>query len=214
VQTVEGWGASMLINYSDTMFSPLAPCLLNVRYIVAKTGQRTEPVVFASGKWQVHQHPSGCPRAWIVHRTEVHKSEARIIEAVQQATFDPKEVVLLSEPLKSGLGSPARTEDVAFGKYAEDGFELETTASAAGLLVISEMYYPGWTATRNGQPVQIHKVDGLLRGVRVEPGENHVVMRYQPWTLRVGFILACSALLGTIVLALLIAYRRKEDRVA
>jgi hypothetical protein len=203
----------MLVNYSDTMFAPMAPCLLNVRYIVAKTGQRTEPVVFASGKWQVHQHPSGCPRAWIVHRTELHQSARSIIEAVQQTTFDPKEIALLSEPLKVDLHPAAGAEDVVVRNYGEDGFDLEATASAAGLLVISEMYYPGWTATVNGRPAQIYKVNGLLRGVRVEPGQNRVTMRYQPWTVRLGLILACSAVLGTMVLASLVVYRRKRNPV-
>ena len=82
--------------------------------------------------------------------------------------------------------------------------------SATGLLVLSEMHYPGWTATVNGKPAHIYKVNSVLRGVLVSPGPNRVVMRYEPASVRVGAILSALAFLGTCAFAGFVFLRERR----
>ncbi len=55
-----------------------------------------------------------------------------------------------------------------------------------GLVVLSDTYFPGWTATVDGKPVGILEVYGALRGVVVEKGEHRIEMVYRPWSALVG----------------------------
>ena len=72
--------------------------------------------------------------------------------------------------------------------------EVEVNAEQGALLVIGNTYYPGWRATVDGVPAQIHSVDGAMQGVWMPSRENRVVLRYAHWPSRVGFGLQFFAL--------------------
>ena len=72
--------------------------------------------------------------------------------------------------------------------------EVEVNAEQGALLVIGNTYYPGWRATVDGVPAQIHSVDGAMQGVWMPARENRVVLRYAHWPSRVGFGLQFFAL--------------------
>lgn len=68
----------------------------------------------------------------------------------------------------------------------------------AGVLVVSDTWYPGWAAIVDGKPVEITHTNGVVRGVRVPAGRHLVEMRYRPFSFRlgVGVSLTAVALLG------------------
>ena len=57
------------------------------------------------------------------------------------------------------------------------------TPDARSLLVLTDVHYPGWKATVDGEPAQIERVDYLLRGVRVPAGSHRVEFSYEPLEL-------------------------------
>jgi hypothetical protein len=70
---------------------------------------------------------------------------------------------------------------------------------ASGLLVLSELYYPGWKARVNGSPEPISEVDGGLRGIPVPAGESQVAVDYSPASVMLGAVL--SGLTFLLILA-------------
>jgi hypothetical protein len=75
-------------------------------------------------------------------------------------------------------------------------------ASGPGLLVLSELAYPGWQVRVDGSPAQVKKVGGLLRGVRLETGAHGIEFFFRPTSLYIGLILAAAAwliFLGTLL---------------
>ncbi|MFQ5613133.1 MAG: hypothetical protein ACE5H9_13470 [Anaerolineae bacterium] len=91
--------------------------------------------------------------------------------------------------------SPVTVIDQAPGRLT-----VETDLSAPGLLVVSEIWYPGWTATVNGQPQAVERVDGLLQGVWLDaPGHYTVALSYAPRSAQMGSLISLvtiGALLG------------------
>jgi uncharacterized membrane protein YfhO len=71
--------------------------------------------------------------------------------------------------------------------------------SSKSLLVLSEMYYPGWYATVNARPARIHRVDAGLRGIALPPGESRIDLRYAPRSVYAGGVLSFLAFFGTLV---------------
>ncbi|RME08265.1 MAG: hypothetical protein D6803_01670, partial [Anaerolineae bacterium] len=63
-------------------------------------------------------------------------------------------------------------------------------APAEGWLVVSDLWYPGWTAALDGQPVPLWRANYLFRAVRVPAGEHNISMTYRPPWLPVGTLLA------------------------
>jgi uncharacterized membrane protein YfhO len=78
--------------------------------------------------------------------------------------------------------------------------EFRVHSKGRGFLVVSEVFYPGWTAVVNAETVPIYRVDGVLRGVSVPTGDSIVHFEYRPRSVRFGIALTLTALLATAVL--------------
>ena len=75
------------------------------------------------------------------------------------------------------------------------------SSDSAGLLVLADLFYPGWTAEVDGRPAEILMADGVFRAVALPQGTHRVVFRYQPLSVKIGAALSALALLAVAVLA-------------
>lgn len=73
-------------------------------------------------------------------------------------------------------------------------------ARGPGLLVLSEVDYPGWIITVDGIQSEGHLVDNLLRGVTLLPGDHEVVFSFQPKTVFLGCGITLFAMLSLVIL--------------
>ena len=64
---------------------------------------------------------------------------------------------------------------------------IELTAEGPGRLVFSELMYPGWLATVDGQPTTIEPFSGILRSVMLTDGTHDVVFEFRPKSVYAGF---------------------------
>jgi uncharacterized membrane protein YfhO len=76
--------------------------------------------------------------------------------------------------------------------------ELDVHAAGRALLVLSELYYPGWAASVNGKPARIWKVDGFLRGIVVPLGDSQVSLRYRPASIYIGAAVTVAAFVSIL----------------
>jgi hypothetical protein len=193
---------------------PRGLSLLNVRFIVRPNTAGEPGPVFDDGMWKVYENHLYYPRAWIVHQVEVESSTDKIRGRILDAGFDPLRLASVSQPLEVQLepGAPQLNEEVKIDHYQADRIDLSTRAQSRGLLVLSEVHYPGWQAQVNGQPTPIHKVNGLLRGIVVPGGASKVEVRYRPGSILLGAVLSGLAVLVTAVLAAGLWLRVKRAR--
>ena len=79
------------------------------------------------------------------------------------------------------------------------------------MVVFSEIYYPGWQATIDGQPVDIARADYILRAMNVPGGEHTIEMWFDPQSIHIteSIAYAALALLLIGVMVLLWMERRK-----
>jgi uncharacterized membrane protein YfhO len=82
-----------------------------------------------------------------------------------------------------------------------------------GIVVFSEIYYPGWTATIDGQEAELGRVDYILRALNVSAGQHQVELMFYPKSLDTTETIAYIAI-GILVLALLLVcyfeWKRKK----
>ncbi len=76
-------------------------------------------------------------------------------------------------------GGSAQVED-----WSPD--HMAVRATGPGLLVLSEIAYPGWAAQIDGRTVPLETVDGLLRAVPIGPGTQVVDFIFRPLSVLVG----------------------------
>jgi uncharacterized membrane protein YfhO len=69
------------------------------------------------------------------------------------------------------------------------------------MLILNDVYYPGWRATVDGTAGQVYEAYGVVRGVVVGKGRHTVVFEYSPWSVKLGVLLSLVGLAGTILIA-------------
>jgi uncharacterized membrane protein YfhO len=65
------------------------------------------------------------------------------------------------------------------------------------MVILTDTWFPGWHATVDGKPAQIHEAYGGVRGVIADGGEHMVEMRYRPMSVIAGFLMTLAAALVT-----------------
>lgn len=94
--------------------------------------------------------------------------------------FEPAREAVVGKDAAAKLAKSYKgTGTVKLNSYAPNQLSYTINASDKGLVVFSEIYYPeGWTATINGKPADIHRVNYLLRGLEVPKGTSKVVFSF------------------------------------
>ena len=69
----------------------------------------------------------------------------------------------------------------------------------AGYLVLSETWYPGWSATVNGHDAAIEQVNGVFRGRASAAGAAEVRLRYWPASWTLGLFMAAAGLVLVVM---------------
>lgn len=178
--------------------------MLNIHYVVVKDGTPLPEDKFdlafdAPGELAVYRNRTPLPRAWMVHEVQVVDTPVQAQAALQAAGFDPRQQAILVADHPTPPLAPATTpEPVAITAYGSNQIVLRVENSAPGLLMLSELWYPGWQATVNGRPEAVLQVNGFLRAVPVPSGQNTVRLRFTPFSWRLGlalFGIGCCLLL-------------------
>jgi len=122
-------------------------------------------------------------------------------ESAQQ--FDPRRTALLEvaqQDLPSLPGGVPLDGKAEVTEYRNNRLRIETSASTATVLVVSEIFYPGWQATIDGNPATILSTDYLLRGIALPAGNHVVEMRYTAPQARNGAIISIISLVICAIL--------------
>ena len=102
---------------------------------------------------------------------------------------------------------------VSITAYEPNQLKYDVNSGKGGVIVFSEIYYPGWTATVDGEPVELGRVNYILRAINVKPGKHEVVLSFFPksvdTTESIAYI-AYGILILVILGALYMEYRRRR----
>lgn len=210
VQSIFGGGGTELAEYAGIENSR-GDDLLNVRYHI-KPASATDPnPVYNDGRWKVFEDPKAFPRAWIVHDAIVQPKSEKLYGMLGDPAFDLHHTALLEASLPVAIEQAGETgESVHFRYYDPDCLAMDVNMGAPGLLVLSELYYPGWRAKVNGKPAAIYRVDGGLRGIAAARGFSRIELEYKPMSFYAGAAISLATLLCVGAGAVL--NRRKTKR--
>jgi len=160
--------------------------LLNVKYVLVKEGTplpqgKFERVFGPVNGIEIYENSAFVPRAWLA----------------------PTGVDL------TALDAPATVTAATVRSYTATHMAFDVQAPEAGYLVISELWYPGWTATINGATAAIEPVNGALRAVAVPAGASIVELTYRPRSFTWGI---WAAVAGIVILLFAISYTRRHSQ--
>jgi len=179
--------------------------LLNAGYLVTTSPQDfpDEPdaprlLLEQSGMW-VYERPAALPRAWVVSQFEVMEDTA-MLARIHEPDFDPRTTALVDSMPECGDTDSEGDNAVEIVHYEGNRIEARVRGKG-GLLIFSEVYYPGWRATVDDNPARLVRADYLLRALCVPAGQHRVVLTYDPPLLKLGLAITGLTLLSVIGVA-------------
>jgi hypothetical protein len=148
-------------------------------------------------------------RAWIARDAIVAADHEAAWKAVLDASFDPRESVVLESPaVELDLGASAPPPKLERTGESTTWSSFRATCSQPCYLVVTQPFYPGWKATLDGREVPLLRANYAFTAIALPAGTSNVTLRYQPLSLLVG---AAISALGTLTLAVaaLVVWRRR-----
>lgn len=176
--------------------------LYGVKYWIGRGPHSADHVdVFTAGSGlKIYQSTNAFPRVWSVHRAVAIVSQNQIPSTMEDIGFDLRHAAFfLGETPK--LSACAGEDQTTLMRSDFNSVVIEANMQCRGLVVLSDNYYPGWTATVDGRPARIWEAYTAIRGVEVEAGTHRIEMRYRPLTVRLGALTLLLSVMGLVGLA-------------
>lgn len=196
-------GGDMTRVNGDSLYPVLN--MLNAKYfILPLQNNQTVPL----------QNPYAFGNAWMIDRISYVDNANAELDAL--ARIDLKHEAVADKRFQSVLGQSQPQGNVAkavLTKYAPDQLTYSLETDKGGILVFSEVYYPEWTATVDGHPVEVGRVNYLLRAIHVKPGRHEVVLSFFPQSVQRTELVAYIAYALLVFLTIgLIFWNRKSKK--
>jgi hypothetical protein len=156
-----------------------------------------------SNEMFIYRFKEGQDRALLVFDEQVEPDRAAVLARVSAQGFDPRRVLLLEDqpaPAKmADSDGPTGTEaggSVRILSYEPDDIKMDASLPRPGYLLLLDTYFPGWSATVNGQPAPILRADYNFRAVSLPARRSTVCFSYRPESLRIGLYLCAAGILA------------------
>jgi hypothetical protein len=177
---------------------------------------------------EVWENPNARPWAYLAQRVAEVRTQDEALSWVAEHAADPDATVMVMPPAEPGLttspstrwygGLPANFRQRQDGARATVRAEashagrsvLQVSAPSGGLLVVGDLFYPGWTATVDGSPARVLHTNYLFMGVEVSPGDHSVVLEYRPAAFMAGLALSAVSL-GLVAVGLIVLFLRRRS---
>lgn len=144
--------------------------------------------IYAGAGMYIYRLGRAEPRAYVADRIKPIDGEQAIAdhrtpdyERGVEAMVEEAHVAHLSGALSARAPRPPRAgQFAAIRHYEENRVVVEATSAEGGLLVLHDLFYPGWRAQVDGVAAPIVKADLLFRGVEIPPGRHTVTFAFEP----------------------------------
>ena len=214
-KTLGGYHAAKLTRYNDLIDRQIMKNnqqvinMLNARYFITKG--------------QAYHNPDAFGNAWLVDRVVYVDSPDSEMAALDSLSLRSQAVA--DKKFRGILGSsmPVSSGDTIYEtSYAPGLLDYEVTSRTGGVAVFSEVFFPwGWEATVDGKPVEIGRVNYVLRALNIPPGTHHVRFEFHPRRLdatnTLG-VISVSLIFLLCLIALIFTgiyfYRNKDNNIS
>lgn len=201
------WGLELLEGYTPLKLSDYVTFdiplqrrndLLNVRFQIQIDSMR--------GTATFVENRTYLPRYWFADSFLVITDRKEVLNQLAEPAFDYRQIVILEEKPDFALGnqpvSSAQTaplsdspRTITVVNQTPERIELVVETSRPTILVFSEIYYPEWKTTVDGNPAKIIRGDYCLRALPLSEGKHNIVTWYDRTTVNFGIFLTILALL-------------------
>lgn len=180
---------------------------LNVRYVLTSPGTTLPPrflVRYDGPDGRLFENMNALPRFFAARNVILDFNDAsyanrlKALDWSQTALLDkldPESPQQQADFFRArSPEAPVATTEILEAKPTD--YRLHVRAPRWTLIVSSVPYWPGWKVERNGARIEPIRVNGAFLGFAVPPGQLDVRVWYDPWSFRLGAIVAAATLIA------------------
>lgn len=161
--------------------------MLNAKYRIAIDERQ--------GTMTLQQAATYFRRAYFVYKANIIESDSLLQSFMKSDAFDPSQTVVVEEDPGLQLVDTGQTQWTAeITSYSLNSISLNVSTPKNGILVLSEIHYPGWNAYVDGTQWRILRANWNQRAVPISAGDHHVELRFEPASFRKGVWITIAAL--------------------
>ena len=180
---------------TDSLFPVIN--MLNTRWFILTAGEE--------GKLQLPvENTTANGNAWFV-KDVVYADNANE-EIDMLGKVNPKKAAVVAKK-DFGFLQVKGTGKVTLTSYSTTEVEYETESEQGGLVVFSEVYYPDWSATIDGEPAEIGRADYVLRAMNIPAGKHVIKFRFDPESIHKTETIAYASLVIFFLLVAILGFR-------
>ena len=171
--------------------------MLNTRYFIFPLqGGQTVPL----------DNPFALGNAWFVDEVQYVDDANEEIEAIHG--FNPLQTAVVDkkfETLVKAVPSDS-TATIELVSYEPNYLKYEVNSDKGGTVVFSEIYYPGWQSSIDGEEAPHGRANYILRAMNVPAGKHVVEFKFDPDSLHVTETIAFIALGLLALMAIVVIF--------
>jgi len=228
-KSVGGYHAAKLGRYNELISAYIAPEMQQAAQAINTSrglldsiaGDSIYPVInmlntkyFIVSDQMALENPYAQGNAWLVDRIQYVADATEELTAM--GTIDLRHEAVADRQFEAVLGQTAQQDSTAAVKlesYEPNHLVYTVSSQQGGIVVFSEIYYPGWTATVDGKATELGRVNYVLRAMHIDGGQHRVELLFDPQTVKttetVAYV-ALAILLLLVVAAILLRLKRKK----
>jgi hypothetical protein len=184
--------------WSQEIFTQRFENLAGIRYYLGKKPKREglgEVYTGTSGV-KIFENYAAFPRAWSVHEALLVPDRQHGKTTLADPQFAARDKVFLVGKEAPALATcPGSEDEVDMPSHRANRVTIRARLGCRGMVILSDNWFPGWHATVDGEPAEIHEAYGVMRGVVVDAGNHTIEMTYLPASIIAGALLTFSAAL-------------------
>jgi len=186
LKSIGGYHGAKLRRYQDIIDRHLSKMhmnvigMLNAKYIITKNKEGVDVP---------QRNPYSMGNAWFVDSLIVVNTPDEEINSLDEINL--KNTAVLDDDfekyVKNFVPGHDSSATIKLTSYAPDELNYESNSEKPGTIVFSEVYYPyGWKAYVDDQPVDIFRVNYILRAINVDPGNHKIRLVFRPDSVKKG----------------------------
>ncbi len=134
-----------------------------------------------------------------------------ILQLGGPGTFSFKNLRIISNPMDHYNDFINKLKlDVSNIKMNNNSLSCNVNNSKQKLVCIAIPYSKGWTATVDGRPTKLFKINGMYTGLNVSKGKHKIEMHYSSSGLKIGALISMVGILITIIV--FIIFKKKKTK--
>jgi hypothetical protein len=199
------------------LFSDASLSVVGVRYVVVDAGNQRAAMRLSGLGYQIvrqdvfrliFENPHAMPRVFAVRNvytlnglpSDIGANAMRSAATTDQALLAQlrRLGVSLDEAVRPSASDVESADRIQLASYHHDRIQVRCNLKNPALLVLTDSWNPRWSATIDGKPAHIGKVDVAFRGIAVAAGQHEVEFAYYPLSRVAGQVISFITFIGLI----------------